>query len=176
MVAAAGCVWYLPAFADLRAGADRPVSRRRAAAACLSGWTTVGVVAALLLVSEAWWIPSAAAVTGAAVTLGLRVRASMQRRRESREAACQWAELREDPQPPDTEPVRTAAVAVLVGFGPAAAAVAAAAMVVVRPEHGMAGWAVVAVPTTIVALSLGVAAVSGRVLRRPCVDGSGRRR
>ncbi|MGW2700046.1 hypothetical protein [Streptomyces sp. NPDC001340] len=174
MVAAAGCVWYLPALADLRAGADRPVSRRRAAAACLSGWTTVGVVAVLLLVAEAWWVPSGAAVAGAAVTLGLRVRASLQRRRESREAASQWAELRKDRQPPDTGRVRTAVVAVLVGFGPAAAVVAAAAMVVAKPGHGMSGWMLAAVPTTIVALFLGVAAVSGWMFRRRRVDASGR--
>ncbi|MFF8423699.1 MULTISPECIES: hypothetical protein [unclassified Streptomyces] len=175
-VAAAGCVWYLPALADLRAGADRPLSCRRAAAACLGGWATVGVVAVLLLVSEAWWIPSGAAVAGAVVTLGLRVRASRQRSRESREAAYQWAELGDDRQPADTEPVRTAVVAVLVGFGPAAAVAAAAAMVVVRPGQGAAGWVVAAVPTTIVVLFLAVAAASGRVLRRHRADASGRRR
>ncbi|MFJ9863812.1 hypothetical protein [Streptomyces sp. NPDC101165] len=174
-VAAAGCVWYLPALADLRAGADRPVSRRRAAAACLGGWTTVGVVAVLLLVSEAWWVPSGAAVAGVAVTLGLRVRASLQRRRESRETARQWAELRKDQQPPDTEPVRTAVVALLVGCGLALAVIAATVMVVVQPGHCMAGWAVAAVPAMIVALFLGVAAVSGRAFRRHRADGSGRR-
>ncbi|MGN5381968.1 hypothetical protein ACQ4WX_47310 [Streptomyces lasalocidi] len=33
-VTASGCVWYLPARADLRAGADRPVSRRTPRACC----------------------------------------------------------------------------------------------------------------------------------------------
>ncbi|MDR3083079.1 MAG: hypothetical protein LBV60_19530, partial [Streptomyces sp.] len=95
MVTAAGCVWYLPALADLRAGADRTVSRRTAAVACVSGWTTLGVVAALLLVARVWWIPFGAALVGAAVTAGFRARAIVQRRREAQEAARQWAELRD---------------------------------------------------------------------------------
>ncbi|MFE2103533.1 hypothetical protein, partial [Streptomyces sp. NPDC059468] len=91
-------------------------------------------------------------------------------------AADQGAELGDDRQPADTEPVRTAVIAVLVGFGPAAAVAAAAAMVVVRPGQGAAGWVVAAVPTTIVVLFLAVAAASGRVLRRHRADASGRRR
>lgn len=60
-VTAAGSVWYLPALADLRAGADRPASRRTGAVACLSGWTTAAAVAVLLLLTDNWWAPCAAA-------------------------------------------------------------------------------------------------------------------
>ncbi|MCZ9337902.1 hypothetical protein NGM37_08945, partial [Streptomyces sp. TRM76130] len=65
LVTASGCVWYLPALADARAGADRPDSRRGRAAACLTGWTTVAGVAVLLLVTGSWWPPGAAAGAGA---------------------------------------------------------------------------------------------------------------
>ncbi|MFE2511684.1 hypothetical protein ACFXC9_24980, partial [Streptomyces naganishii] len=57
---AAGCVWYVPALADLRAGADRPDSRRFAAAACVTGWAGTAVLALLLLVAEGWWAPGVA--------------------------------------------------------------------------------------------------------------------
>ncbi|MFI6356311.1 hypothetical protein ACIBJF_27410 [Streptomyces sp. NPDC050743] len=124
-VTAAGCVWYLPALADLRAGADRPLSHRRAAAACLSGWTTAGVVAVLLLVCEGWWTPSAAAGAGVAVTLGFRAGAAVQRRRETREAAHHWAELRVERQPLDTERARRVVV-VLITSGLVVAVAAAA--------------------------------------------------
>ncbi|ANZ20980.1 hypothetical protein ACH4YO_15555 [Streptomyces noursei] len=52
-LSASGCVWYLPAAADLRAGSDRPVSRRLAAAACLTGRATVAL-SALLLAAASW--------------------------------------------------------------------------------------------------------------------------
>ncbi|MEU6091390.1 hypothetical protein ABZ865_32365 [Streptomyces sp. NPDC047085] len=126
-VTLAGCVWYLPAIADLRAGADRPLSHRRAAAACVSGWTTAGIVAVLLLVSEAWWTPFATAVAGAAVTVGLRARAAVQHRRETREAARDWAELRLDRRPADTRRARSVVVLLLVP-GTAAAVAAATAL------------------------------------------------
>ncbi|MFE0515857.1 hypothetical protein, partial [Streptomyces sp. NPDC058964] len=116
-----GCVWYVPALVDLRAGADRPVSRRSAAAACLSGWGTTGFLAVLLPVAESWWIPAAVAVLGFAVTAGLRVRSAVHRRREVREAASHWAEL--DQQRTATDPARARKViAVLIGSGLTAAA------------------------------------------------------
>lgn len=93
LLTVSGGVWYVPALADLRAGTDRPLSRRTAATACLSGWSTAGIIAALLMVSEAWWIPCAAAVAGTAVTVGFRIRAAAQHRREAREAARHWAQL-----------------------------------------------------------------------------------
>lgn len=64
LLTVSGSVWYVPALADLRAGADRPLSRRSAAAACVSAWATIGIIAALFLVTEAWSIP---AVTAAGV-------------------------------------------------------------------------------------------------------------
>ncbi|MFD7708570.1 hypothetical protein ACFV6E_01965 [Streptomyces sp. NPDC059785] len=93
LVTASGCVWYLPALAEVRAGADRPDSLRSSAAACLSGWTTVAALAVLLLVAETWWLPGTLAGAGATVTAGLRLRATTQRRRETRETARHWSEL-----------------------------------------------------------------------------------
>ncbi|MFD5496849.1 hypothetical protein ACFYY3_04480 [Streptomyces sp. NPDC001812] len=92
-VTTAGSVWYLPALVDLRAGADRPASRRAEAVACLSGWSTAAVVAVLLLVTGGWWPPCAAALTGATVTTGLWGRAAVHRRRSTREEARLWAQL-----------------------------------------------------------------------------------
>ncbi|MFD0505352.1 hypothetical protein ACFQ0G_25505 [Streptomyces chiangmaiensis] len=101
-VTASGCVWYMPALADLRAGADRPVSRRRAAAACVSGWSTAGTVAVLLLLAEAWWIPRAAAVVGGLVSAGLRIRAAVLRRNEAGKppaSGASWATAGRCPRP-----------------------------------------------------------------------------
>lgn len=163
-VTASGCVWYLPALADLRAGADRPLSHHRAAVTCLSGWATTGVVAVLLLVAEAWWIPSAAAAAGAAVTVGFRIRAAEQRRRESRETARHWARLRLRQSPPDTGRGRCV-VAALIGFGLAAAAATTAWRVAAGPEDG-GDWLVIAtVPAGVVALFLALAIVSARRAR-----------
>ncbi|MGW2745542.1 hypothetical protein [Streptomyces sp. NPDC001450] len=174
MVTAAGSVWYLPALADLRAGADRPPARRRAAAACLSGWATAAIVAVLLLVSDAWWTPSAAAVTGTAVTVGLRARTAVQRRREMREAARDWAALGHDRRPHDTARARSV-VAVLIGIGLAAAVAAAALGTVAEREHG-ADWRTVAtVPSAVVGLFLTLAVVCGRALRHHRFNPSGRR-
>ncbi|MFE7979153.1 hypothetical protein [Streptomyces shenzhenensis] len=157
-----GCVWYLPALADLRAGADRPVSRRSAAAACVSGWSTSGIVALALLLAEAWWIPCAVAVAGAAATVGLRAGAVVQRRREARESARNWAELGHAGQPPGTARARTG-VAVLIGLGPAAAVVAL--VVVVEPGGGTGGWAVAVLPAAVVGLSLALAVAYLRMTR-----------
>ncbi|MFF4645903.1 hypothetical protein [Streptomyces sp. NPDC001389] len=91
-VTAAGCVWYVPSLADLRAGADRPASRRVAAAGCLVGWSTVALLVPLL--PAPGWALLGAAVTGAAATVVLRLLAVALRRREEREAAADWAALR----------------------------------------------------------------------------------
>ncbi|MGW3954338.1 hypothetical protein ACWEKM_26185 [Streptomyces sp. NPDC004752] len=175
-VTVSGSVWYLPALADLRAGADRPVSRRGAAAACLSGWTTSGLVAVLLLVSKNWWIPCAAAMAGAVATVGLRAGAAVQRRRETRETARDWAELGRTGQPPATARARTV-VAALIGFGPVATVAALGA--VAQPEHGTDRWAVAVLPAAVVGLSLATAAAYLRLTRRTnrCrADAVGRRR
>ncbi|MFF3513160.1 hypothetical protein [Streptomyces sp. NPDC002573] len=173
-VIASGCVWYLPAVADLRAGADRPASHRRAAAACLSGWTTAGIVAVLLFVSEAWWMPSAVAAAGAAVTTGLRARAAVQRRRETREVAREWAELRHDQRPPGNGRAGKV-VAVLIGIGLAAAVAAATLALVAGREDGRNWWPVASISSGVVGLFLTIAAVYGWGRRRR-VDASGRRR
>jgi len=124
-VTAAGCVWYLPALADLRAGADRPLARRSAAAACLSGWATTGIVAVLLLACEEWWPPSGAAIAGLTVTAGLWARAAVQRRRETREAALAWAALGH-PRPPRTPGRGRSLVVALIAVALSTAVAAAA--------------------------------------------------
>ncbi|GGY96738.1 hypothetical protein GCM10010300_45780 [Streptomyces olivaceoviridis] len=173
-VTAAGCVWYLPALADLRAGADRPPAHRKAAEACLSGWATTGILAMLLLVCEEWWAPSGAALAGAAVTAGLRARAAVQRRRDLREAAHEWGELGRDRKPIDTGGARNV-VALLLGTGLAAAVGAAALGTVAERDGGVDRWTVAAVPTAVVVLFLTLAVVHGRVVRHRRADPSGRR-
>lgn len=165
LVAVSGSVWYVPALVDLRAGADRPDSRRTAAAACLSGWSTTGVIALLLLLVEAWWVPVAAAVTGAAVTAVLRGRARVQRRRETRQAARDWARLGAAPRPIDADGGRRV-VAVLLVCGLFTAATAAALELVVAGERGADPPAVAVAPTGIVALSLALAVTYTGLARR----------
>ncbi|UXY31740.1 hypothetical protein [Streptomyces sp. HUAS TT20] len=162
---ASGCVWYVPALVDLRAGADRPVSRRSAAAACLIGWGTTGCVAVLLLVAEGWWIPSAVAALGIAVTAALRIRAAVEQRRERREVAVQWTELRHDQPPRDPGRPRKA-VAVLIGCALTAASVPLCLWAVASPDAGTGWWALAAVPSTI-GLSLVIAVTYMQVIRRP---------
>lgn len=168
VVTASGCVWYVPALADLRAGADRPHSRRAAAAACLSGWGTAGIVAVLLLMAEAWWIPFTAAGAGAVLTAGLGLCAAVRRRRELREAARQWAQLRRG-QPRPGAPSSRIVVAVLIGAGLAAGAATA----FLGPAGSAAGPgntadrpAAVAVPAAVVGLFLALALACTRKARR----------
>ncbi|MGX4688775.1 hypothetical protein [Streptomyces sp. JNUCC 63] len=144
----AGSVWYLPALADLRAGADRPDSRRIAAAACVTGWAGAGAVAVLLLMADGWWTPAVAAVVGAATATALRLYAAAQRRREARETAHHWARLGHVPPPAGTGPSRNV-VAAVVGCG-MAAAVAVAAWRAASGPGGGAGWAVAAVASATV--------------------------
>ncbi|WP_225838582.1 hypothetical protein [Streptomyces sp. NK08204] len=164
MVTASGCVWYLPAFADLRAGADRPLSHRRAAAACVTGWTTTGIVAVLLLLAEAWWIPCAAAVAGGLLSAGLRIHAAVLRRDETREAARQWRELGHG-KPPVTDRSRYV-VAVLIGTGLAAAAVTAAFRVAAGPEDPLDWFAAITVPVAVLGLFLALAVTHTCMARR----------
>ncbi|MER5910321.1 hypothetical protein ABT124_07400 [Streptomyces sp. NPDC001982] len=174
-VTAAGCVWYLPALADLRAGADRPLSRRSAAAACLSGWATAGLVAVLLLVTESWWIPGATAVAGASGTVGLRISAAARRRREARETARDWAQLHRTPAPARTDRSRNV-VAVLAGVGLTTAVVVAFLRLTTAPEDG-AHWATAAAaPAMVVGLFLTIAVVHTRTARRRTTPDSTRPR
>ncbi|MFE0641163.1 hypothetical protein ACFW2Y_06065 [Streptomyces sp. NPDC058877] len=101
-VTASGCVWYVPALVDLRAGADRPASRRLAATACVTGWATAAVTALLLLAGAPGPLVLAGVVAGAAASVTVRVGAAVRRRREEREDAVCWAALA--PTPPRASP------------------------------------------------------------------------
>ncbi|MDT6984662.1 hypothetical protein ACFSUJ_23300 [Streptomyces lusitanus] len=115
LVTAAGCVWYLPALADLRAGAaDRPPSRRTAALACLTGWGTVAALAPALLVAPHWWVPCAVAAAGGTAAAVLRVRAAVRRGRERRETARLWAGPASGGPPPSGAVPRGAVAALAV--------------------------------------------------------------
>ncbi|MBT2411037.1 hypothetical protein J7I94_10750 [Streptomyces sp. ISL-12] len=153
LVTASGCVWYLPALADVRAGADRPDSRRVRAAACLTGWTTVAAVAALLLLTASWWPPCAAAGAGAALTAGLWAHATVRRRREARETVRDWAALTQGPPPAPGPPrprhlfaASTASAVLLAGAG--------------------RNWTAYTVPAALTALFLTLAAGWARAARR----------
>ncbi|PBO17322.1 hypothetical protein CLM83_18765, partial [Streptomyces albidoflavus] len=61
-----GSVWYVPAWADLRAGPDRPASRRPAATAVLLLWAGASAATAVL----AWAGPRAALACAVAAGLG----------------------------------------------------------------------------------------------------------
>ncbi|CAL9291603.1 hypothetical protein [Streptomyces sp. SudanB182_2057] len=172
---AAGGVWYLPALADLRAGADRPASHRQAAAACLTGWGTIGVAAVLLLVAEPWWIPCAAVVTGAVLTTGLRVRAAIRRRRETEEAAHHWARLC-PARPLDRTSHRHKVVAALIGSGVAAAtATAVLVAALAKPAHDSGPRMIDAWPPAVVALFLAAALARTRTRRHRHSDAADRR-
>ncbi|MGW4275362.1 hypothetical protein ACWEGQ_24090 [Streptomyces seoulensis] len=161
---AAGCVWYLPALADLRAGADRPDSRRIAAAACLTGWAGAGVLAALLLVARGWRTPLVAAAVGAAATIALHVYAVVRRRREERETAGHWARL--GPLPPPAGAGRSRhAVAAVVGCG-AAAALAVAILHAASGPDGDAPWLTAAAPAAVLGVFLAAAAAYAHAGRR----------
>ncbi|MER5363444.1 hypothetical protein [Streptomyces sp. NPDC002785] len=88
-----GNVWYLPACIDLRAGQDRPLSRRLAAAAVLAGWAS-GTLTMLLMLTSAT-LPAAVlmAVAGTTATVSLAVRARLRRGQEQREEEARWAAL-----------------------------------------------------------------------------------
>ncbi|MGW3911617.1 hypothetical protein ACWEBX_08825 [Streptomyces sp. NPDC005070] len=148
-----GSVWYVPALADLRAGADRPRSRRDAAGACVSAWGTAGVSAVLFLVTEVWWIPALAVASGTTVALALRIRAAVRRRRETEEAVRDWARLRlGSPAGARPRDGRTAFAALLVtGLATAAAT---AALLLTTASAGAVHWPTAAVPVTLVALFL----------------------
>ncbi|MEU6271345.1 hypothetical protein ABZ871_02795 [Streptomyces populi] len=176
LLTVAGSVWYVPALTDLRAGADRPDSRRDAAAACVSVWSTTGVIAVLLLVTGAWWIPALTAAAGTAVALVLRTRAAVRRRREEREAARHWEQLRWS-RPADRSRNGRTAFAVLLATGLAAAAGTAALLLTGGPGDGPY-WLTAAVPAALVGLFLLVAATVththtyARVIRRPRPQGA----
>ncbi|MFB7242354.1 hypothetical protein ACFCYX_07770 [Streptomyces populi] len=173
LLTVSGSVWYVPALADLRAGADRPDSRRDAAAACVSAWGAAGVIAVLFAVTEGWRIHALTAAAGAAVALGLRTRAAVRRRREEREAVRHWEQLRWNRPAAATDRPRNGrtAFAVLVAAGLAAAVVTAALLLTAGP--GGPYWLTAAVPAALVGLFLVIAATVththayARAVRRP---------
>ncbi|MGV9944157.1 hypothetical protein, partial [Streptomyces sp. NPDC003401] len=168
LVTASGCVWYLPALAEVRAGADRPDSRRNAAAACLSGWTTVAGVAVLLLVARTWWPPAAAAGAGAAVTAGLWIRAAVQRRREVRETLRDWATLGQGPPRPGRRH-RAGLFVTLLCAGLAAASGSAVLMTAGGIGSGRT-WPLLAAPAGLAGLFLAVQGVLPRAGTRRTRD------
>ncbi|MEU2794306.1 hypothetical protein [Streptomyces sp. NPDC007100] len=91
---AAGCVWYLPAAAALRAGADRPYSHRITAASCLTFWGTPAFLAVLLLTPLPWAVLGAVTAAGALTAAALLVVARLQRTREQHEESERWTTLR----------------------------------------------------------------------------------
>ncbi|MDH6565236.1 membrane protein implicated in regulation of membrane protease activity [Streptomyces sp. SAI-117] len=176
LVTAAGCVWYLPAFADLRARADRPYSRRSAAAACLTGWTTLAVVAVLLFSGVPWQATGVTAAAGATVTAALRIRAAVQHRQEAQETAQRWAALVPGrPQHSRSRVPSRYVVAALLGCGLVAATVTAAVVLSSASEGGH-GWVLAVAPTTAVGLALAVAITYPGTVRRRIKNGPARPR
>ncbi|AEN12910.1 MULTISPECIES: hypothetical protein [unclassified Streptomyces] len=92
-VCLAGNVWYLPAYVDLRAGQDRPRSRRAAAAGVLTGWGSAALAALLLLTPVPLTAVAVVAATGAAAVGSLGVVGRLRRVRERRETAAFTAAL-----------------------------------------------------------------------------------
>ncbi|MGW6918531.1 hypothetical protein ACWGB8_32650 [Kitasatospora sp. NPDC054939] len=92
-VTASGCVWYLPAIADLRAGEDRPRSTRTAAAACLVWWAALALAAALLPTVGDWRPAARIALAGLVAATLLRLRAARYHRAEQREERLRWSVL-----------------------------------------------------------------------------------
>ncbi|MFF7902568.1 hypothetical protein ACFZCV_27825 [Streptomyces sp. NPDC007920] len=154
----ADSVWYVPALADPRAGADRPESRRIAAAACVTGWAGLAALAVLLLVAEAWWTPVAAAVAGA-----LRLHAAARRRREAREMVHHWTHLGHVPSPTAPSHSRNVVVTVL-GCG-LVAAVTVAALHAASGPSGEPRWVTAAVSVAVMGVFLTAAAVYARSTR-----------
>ncbi|MER7580134.1 hypothetical protein [Kitasatospora sp. NPDC097691] len=111
---ASGCVWYLPAIADLQAGADRPRSTRTAAAACVLWWAALALAGGLLLVVPDWRPAAQIALAGLVGGAALRVRARWDRRREVRETAARWAALDAGPAPRTGRPLAVGLAAWLV--------------------------------------------------------------
>ncbi|MFD7668051.1 hypothetical protein [Streptomyces sp. NPDC059788] len=104
---AAGCVWYLPAAAALRAGADRPYSHRIAAASCLTFWCTPALVAVLLLTPVPWPALGAVTAAGALTAAALLAVSRLQRSREQHEETQRWSSLHQShPDVPAPAPPR----------------------------------------------------------------------
>ncbi|MFH9978683.1 hypothetical protein ACH4ND_05355 [Streptomyces sp. NPDC017179] len=162
----AGSVWYVPALTGLRAGADRPESRRIAAAACVTGWAGAGALAVLLLIAEAWWTPVAAAVAGAAAATALRLHAAAQRRREAREMARHWTHLGHVPPPAVPSPTSRSVMAGVLACGLATAVAVAAWTWHAAPDPADdPRWATAAASAAVMGVFLAAAGVYARATR-----------
>ncbi|MER8113878.1 hypothetical protein [Streptomyces sp. NPDC094031] len=164
-VTAAGCVWYLPALADLRAGADRPVSRRLRAASCVTAWATAAAVAVLLLTTDPWAWPAATAGTGTLLAAAFLVSAALHHSRERREAAAHWTELTPAQTPPAPDRTRYV-VAVLLTTGLATAAITAALRLAERPDTPTAWLTTITIPAAVLTLFLTLATTHTHHRRR----------
>ncbi|MGK5640297.1 hypothetical protein ACSNOK_18570 [Streptomyces sp. URMC 126] len=125
VLCASGCVWYLPAVTDVRAGGDRPRSRRLAAGACLTGWGTAALLAPLLLAGAAWPTIGCVAAAGGAGCAALRSRALVEQGRERRETDRHWAVLGGRPVGEPARPRRAFTAWLLAGLAAAVAVFAA---------------------------------------------------
>ncbi|MGA5822289.1 hypothetical protein ACPC54_31020 [Kitasatospora sp. NPDC094028] len=126
-LSAGGCVWYLPAIADLQAGADRPRSTRTAAAACVLWWAALAVAGGLLLALTDWRPAAQIALAGLVGGVALRLRALRERRVEQREADERWIALDAGPAPRGGRPSAVGLAGWLV-VGAAVASLGAAAV------------------------------------------------
>ncbi|CAL2055363.1 MULTISPECIES: hypothetical protein [Streptomyces] len=165
-VTAAGCVWYLPALADLRAGADRPVSRRVRAASCVTAWATAAAVAVLLLTTNPWTWPATAAATGTLLALALLISSALHHSRETREAATHWTELTPAQSPPTPDRTRYV-VAVLLTTGLTTATIIGALRLAENPDTPTAWLTTITTPAAILALFITLAATHTHHHRHP---------
>ncbi|MFD0316264.1 hypothetical protein [Streptomyces flavalbus] len=134
----AGSVWYVPAVADLRAGADRPRARRTSATACVTGWGTAALVAVLLLLAPDWRLPATAAGAGAVASAALWAGAAVEHRRLRRETARAWAQLSRGRRNLDAERLRgRRRSAAVLAVALAAAVTTATVLLTTTPAGGL---------------------------------------
>ncbi|MGW2251117.1 hypothetical protein ACWCXH_13045 [Kitasatospora sp. NPDC001660] len=163
---ACGCVWYLPAIADLQAGPDRPRSARTAAAACVVWWAGLALAGGVLLALPDWRPGVQLALAGLVGGVLLRVRALWYRREEQRESSARWAALDAGELPGSPRP----AAVVLAGWlvvGAAVASLGAASILLssggaIAPRLAVAGGSAAALALAFLLIGLG----SARRLRR----------
>ncbi|MFF8772297.1 hypothetical protein [Kitasatospora sp. NPDC015120] len=158
-ITASGCVWYLPAIADLQAGDDRPRSARTAAAACVTWWACLALAGGLLLTVPAWQPAAQIALAGLVAGVLLRLRAHLQGRTERREAAVGWALIDPAPAPLPARPSPRALLGWLL-VGLAVASLGAASILLsgggpLAPRLAAAAGSAVAVSTAFLLIGLG---------------------
>ncbi|MFE6745152.1 hypothetical protein ACFVGM_04805 [Kitasatospora purpeofusca] len=157
---ASGCVWYLPAIADLQAGEDRPRSARTAAAACVTWWACLALAGGLLLAVPAWQPAAQIALAGLVAGVLLRIRSQLQHHAEQREEAERWALLEPLPAPRAPRPQAARALLGWLLVGLAVASLGAASILLagggpLAPRLAAAAGSAVAVCTAFLLLGLG---------------------